>query len=112
MCVCVCLVGAAEGEKKKNTSQWEGPMQKAGQELNSSRLAPPLTIGLVAHTQDDLRGAVVAGDHIGRHKEAGGGCPGQTKVQDLQCAVRLHHNVTGLQVLLRKNKPQHESDLE
>lgn len=71
----------------------------------SRSCSPPLTIGLVAHTQDDLGGAVVAGDHIGRHEEAGGSCPGQAKVQDLQCAVRLHHNVTGLQVLLRKRNP-------
>lgn len=60
---------------------------------------PPLTVGLVTHAQDDFGGAVVAGHHVGRHEEASGGRPGQTEVQDLQRAVGLHHNVTGLQVL-------------
>lgn len=83
-------------------------MQQARQQLPIGRSLSrscfsPLTIGLVAHAQDDLRGAVVAGDHIGRHEEASGSCPGQAKVQDLQCAVRLHHNVAGLQVLFRKH---------
>lgn len=61
----------------------------------------PLTIGLVTHAQDDLRGAVVACNHIGRHKEAGGSSSGQAEVQNLQGAIRLYHNVAGLQVLSR-----------
>lgn len=44
---------------------------------------PSLTIGLVTHAKDDLRGAVVARDYIRCHEEAGGGGPGQTEVQDL-----------------------------
>lgn len=75
-----------------------------GQLLSRSCSPPPrLTIGLVAHAQDDFGGAVVAGDYVGRHEEAGGSCPGQAKVQDLQCAVGLHHDVAGLKVLDRKH---------
>lgn len=101
----VCLGGAVE----KHISV-ERAMQQARQQLRSSSLAghcqdaaPPLTIGLVPHAQDDFGGAVVAGDYVGCHQEASGSCPGQAKVQDLQCAVGLHHNVAGLQVLDRKH---------
>ena len=61
---------------------------------------PSLTVGLVAHAQDDLRGAVVARDHVGGHQQTCGGGPGQAEVQDFQRAVGLHHDVTGLQVLM------------
>lgn len=74
------------------------------------KLLAPLTVGLVAHAQDDFRGAVVAGHHIGCHEEAGGGRPGQAKIQNLQCAVRLHHYVTGLQVLCKKATMKDEAN--
>lgn len=96
----------------KNTSQWRGPCSRPGSSSGAhhwpvavKKLHPPhrLTIGLVAHAQDDFGGTVVAGDYVGRHEEAGGGCPGQAKVQDLQCAVGLHHDVAGFKVLDRKH---------
>lgn len=101
--VCVCVHVHLGGAVEK-PSQQGGPCSRPG---SSSKLALryqeaaflSLTVGLVAHSQDDLGGAVVAGDHIGRHKEAGGSCPGEAKIQDLQCAVGLHHNVAWLQVL-------------
>lgn len=71
----------------------------------------PLTVGLVAHPQDDLRGSVVACDHIGSHEEASGRRPGQAEVQDLQRAVGLHHDVTGLQVLAETEKERERERL-
>lgn len=44
--------------------------------------AGALTVGLITHAQDDLRGTVVASHHIGGHEEAGGSCSGQAKVED------------------------------
>lgn len=46
-----------------------------------------LTIGLIAHAQDNLGCSVVTGDHIRRHQEAGGCRPSQAKVQNLQCTI-------------------------
>ena len=58
-----------------------------------------LTVGLVAHAEDDLWRPVVARDYVRGHQETRGGGPGQTKVQDLQGAVGFHHDVAGLQIL-------------
>lgn len=58
-----------------------------------------LTILFVPHAEDDLRGSVVSSHHIRGHHEAGACGPGQTKVQDLQGAVWLHHYIAWFQVL-------------
>ena len=62
-------------------------------------LGHSLTVGLVTHAQYDFRGARVAGHHVRGHQESRGCCPGQSKVQDLQRAVRLYHNVARFQIL-------------
>lgn len=62
-----------------------------------------LTVLLVAHAQDDLGGPVVACDHVGGHHEVGACRASQPKVQDLERAVRLYHNVAGFQVLGQEN---------
>ena len=59
---------------------------------------PDVRVFLVAHRQYDLGGAVVARDHVRRHGEAGAGGARQSKVQDLERAVRADHNVARLQV--------------
>lgn len=107
MGVCACVFGRC----CRNIRGGRGPCSRPSSSLGAphwpvavKKLLPPLTVGLVAHAQDDFRGAVIAGNHVGRHEEASGGRPGKAKVQDLQCAVRLHHDVTGLQVLSRKTQ--------
>ncbi len=67
--------------------------------VTCSEIRSALTIGLVTHAQDDLGRTVVARHHVRSHEEAGGGCPSQTEVQDLQRAVGFHYYVTGLQIL-------------
>lgn len=62
-----------------------------------------LTVLLVAHAQDDLGGPVVACDHVGGHHEVGACRASQSKVQDLERAVRLYHDVAGFQVLGQEN---------
>ena len=62
------------------------------------------TVLLVLHPQDHLGGTVVPGHHVGGHHEVGASCPGQSKVQDLQGAVGLHHYVAGLEVLPTTNR--------
>lgn len=121
MSVCVCVSGSqSERERERGLylrDVFRGTVKlkhPKGQEHASSPTAPswfsrsysppthrPLTIGLVTHAQDDLRGAVVACNHIGRHKKAGGSSSGQAEVQNLQGAIRLYHNVARLQVLSR-----------
>lgn len=109
--MCVCK-GARERERERvqrycqtKASQGSGACkQLSSTQLVLQKLLPlnqPLTIGLVTHAQDDLRGAVVACNHIGCHKEASGSSSGQAEVQNLQGAIRLYHNVAGLQVLSR-----------
>lgn len=61
-----------------------------------------LTILLILHAQNDLRGAVISGYYIGGHHEVCASCPCKTKVEDFQSAIRLHNNVAGLQILKRK----------
>lgn len=61
-----------------------------------------LTVLLVLHAQDDLWGSVVSGHHVWSHHEVSASCSGQAEIQDLKGAVRLHHDVTGLQVLRRR----------
>lgn len=68
-------------------------LAKAWSLLRSSGNIP--TVLLVAHSQDDLRGSVISRHHIRRHHEACARCPGQSKVKDLQCAIRLDYYVTG-----------------
>lgn len=58
-----------------------------------------LTIGLVAHAQDNFWCSVVACNHIRCHQEACGSRPSQAEVQDLQCTIWLYNYVTGLEVL-------------
>ena len=61
---------------------------------NNSRSPPTQpTVLLVPHAKDDLGGAVVPGDYVGRHHEAGTGRPCQAKVKNLQRAVGLDDNV-------------------
>lgn len=55
-----------------------------------------VTIVCVSHAQNDLWGPVVPGDDVRRHHESCALCPGQTKVKDLQCAVRLNNNIAWL----------------
>ena len=61
-----------------------------------------LTILLILHAQNHLRGAVVSGYHVWGHHEVSAGRPRQAEIQDLQSAVWLHNNVTGLQILRRQ----------
>lgn len=61
-----------------------------------------LTIGLVAHSQDNLWCSVVACNHIWCHQETCGCRPSQAKVQNLQRAVWLDNYITGLEVLQDK----------
>lgn len=65
----------------------------------SDRHRLSLTIGLVAHSQDNLWCSVVACYHIWCHQEACGCRPGQTEVQNLQSTVWLDNYITGLEVL-------------
>lgn len=58
-----------------------------------------LTVLFVSHAQDHLWGSVVSGHHIGGHHEAGACGPSQTKVQDLQGAVWLHHYIAWFEIL-------------
>ena len=97
VCVCVCVCAC---ERKRAVPG--GHASDAVAMLWAWQCGCPgtlLTVGLVTHAQDDLGGTVVAGHHVRCHQEPGGGRPRQTKVQNLQRAVRLHHNITGLQVL-------------
>jgi hypothetical protein len=55
--------------------------------------APDVHVLLVAHAEDDLGGAVVAGHHVGGHHEGGAGRARQPKVQDLERAVGAHNNI-------------------
>lgn len=64
---------------------------------------PDVHVLRIAHAEDDLGSSVVPCNHVGRHHEGRARCPGQPKVQYLQGAVRLHHNVAGLQVLEKTN---------
>ena len=59
---------------------------------------PDVHVLLVAHPQDDLGGAVVPRDDVGRHHEGGAGRPRQSEVEDLQRAVRSHDDVRRFQV--------------
>lgn len=70
--------------------------------LQSSDIRLALTVGLVTHAQNDLWRAVVARHHVRGHEEAGGGRPGQAKVEDLQRTVGFHYYVTGFQILGRE----------
>lgn len=83
-CVCVWEVRLKK-EKKQRAGEGHAAGQAAAPDwpIAVKTSSPPLTVGLVTHAQDDLRGAVVACDYIRCHKEAGGGGPGQTKIQDL-----------------------------
>lgn len=67
-----------------------------------------LTILFVSHAQDNLWGSVVSSHHIRGHHEAGPCSPGQTKVQDLQGAVWLHHYIAWFEVL-QMGKDWHEN---
>lgn len=63
-----------------------------------------LTIGLVAHAQDDLWCPVVTRHHIRCHQKARGSRPSQAEVQDLQRAIRLDNDVARLEVLQRTKR--------
>lgn len=65
---------------------------------------PDVHVLLVAHAEDDLGRPVVPRDHVRGHHEGRASCARQTKVEDLQRAVRLHHNVAWLQVLQTTQK--------
>lgn len=67
--------------------------------ISTCREACTLTVLLVAHAQDDLWSSVVSSHHIRGHHEAGAGGPRQTKVQDLQGAIRLDHYIAWFEVL-------------
>lgn len=67
-----------------------------------------LTIGLVAHAQDNLWRSVVACNNIRGHQEARGSRPSQAEVQNLQRAVRLDDYVAGLEVLQRSTRGKTE----
>lgn len=54
---------------------------------------PYIDILLVAHAEDDLRRAIVARDHIGRHHKSRAGCAGQAEVENLESAIRLDDDV-------------------
>lgn len=66
-------------------------------ELALALLCP--TVLFIAHAQNDLWGSVVPRHHIRSHHEAGPGGPRQPKVQNLQRAVRLHHDIARFQIL-------------
>lgn len=68
----------------------------------STQIDKFLTIGLVAHAQDDFWCPVVTRHHIRCHQKARGSRPSQAKVQDLQRAIRLDDDVARLEVLQRK----------
>lgn len=86
-CVCerVCVFGRWGWKNKHLRVEGHAAGQAAAPDwpIAVKKSPPPLTVGLVTHAQDDLRGAVVACDYIRCHEEAGGGGPGQTKIQDL-----------------------------
>lgn len=72
--------------------------------LQTSDIRLALTIGLVTHAQDDLRGTIVARHHVRGHEEAGGSRPGQAEVEDLQRTVGFHYYVTRFQILEREEE--------
>lgn len=63
---------------------------------STSTVLRTFTIVCVTHAQNDLWGPVVPGDDVRRHHESCALCPGQTKVKDLQCAVRLYNDIAWL----------------
>lgn len=65
---------------------------------------PYIDVLLVAHTKDDLRGAVVPRHDVRRHHEGRPGRAGQSKVQNLQRAVRFDYDVGRFQVLQANEK--------
>lgn len=72
--------------------------------LKRAKLLRDLTILLVSHSQDHLWGSVVSSHHIRGHHEAGASGPSQTKVQDFQGAIWLHHYIAWLEVLKQEKK--------
>lgn len=63
---------------------------------------PYVHVLVVAHAQNDLGRPVVACDHVRRHHEGGACGARQSKVQDLQRAIRLDHDIGWLQILRMK----------
>ena len=66
---------------------------------------PDIHVLLVSHAEYHFGRPVVSGHHIRGHHEVTACTARQPEIQDFQCAIRAHHDVRRLQVLLRARIP-------